>query len=611
MTPMATARYGMTDGAPRATGLTLADLTAAVRRRSRVAALCFVALSAGAVAAVVTAPAIYEGDVKLLVQGDRADSVVSGASDPAAARSELSEAELLSQVELIKADDLLTKVAAETGLARRPEVTRRTDDEAEALALASERLDRDLSVAPIKRTWLIDVAYRSEDRALTRNVLDTLVRLYLEKHLTLHRPAGTYQFFSEQAERARGELDAARDQLARFSQQHRVVSAGQQKDGVLQKLLEFEALRSQADAELAETSRRLSSVTSQLERVPAQHTSQVRTSDDAGVIQDVKARILTLELKRAELLQKFTPAYRGVREIEGQLAEARAALTAARTAPVREETVADNPTRQWLDTELARVQAEDVALRGRVQALAAAASDYRTRAQTLEVRGSEEKELLRNLAAAEQRYLLYIRKQEEARISDELDRRHIGNVVVAQPPTVKFEPTRRPGLAMLPPLLAVALMLSVAIALALDALTPWRGPAIASLSPSRVAAPDTISPAPAAARSLAFDALAPALPREFDAVNPAPPPVVDAVATLPAAARSLPAPAALSDSPSGRTAANNATLGDRLQELRSLTEAAEARWAARAGRRTTTGSERNRWLAPLDGILRVEDANRA
>src|SRR2546427_4639833 len=43
---------------------------------------------------------------------------------------------------------------------------------------------------------------------------------------------------------------------------------------------------------------------------------------------------------------------------------------------------------------------------------------------------------IRNVKAAEDNYLLYLRKQEEARISDALDRRQIVNVSIAQAATV-------------------------------------------------------------------------------------------------------------------------------------------------------------------------------
>jgi uncharacterized protein involved in exopolysaccharide biosynthesis len=369
----------------------------------------------------------------------------------------------------MRANDVLEKTVESTGLAKRLLESGEAMNDAEARALALEYFKRDLAVTPVKKTWLINVGYRSDDPKLTRTVLDTLLRVYLEKHLALQRPAGTHQFFSDQADLARRELDAAQHRMEQFTQQHRVVAAGQEKENALQKLSEFEAMRSQAATALAESERRLAAITGQLSQTPAQRTSQIRTADDAPVMRDVKSRILELEGKRMELLQKFTPDYRGVTEIDMQLTQARAALDEAQRSPIREETIADNPTRQWLDTELVRTETENEALRARAQSLATAVSAYRSSAQVLEVRDVEQQDLARSLKAAETKYLLYVQKREEARISDELDRTRIANVVVAESPSVDYKPERTPSVAMLPLLLGGALILSVAFVLAFDA----------------------------------------------------------------------------------------------------------------------------------------------
>ena len=451
---------------------TIEDLKAAVLRHSQLLLLCFVALSAGAVAAVMFAKPMYQAQMKLLVKHDRADSVVSAAKEPDNSRTELSEQQVLSQVELVRSDDLLEKVATEAGLVKRLVDSEAVSSDAEALAVATKQLREDLRVAPIKRTWLIDVSYRSDDQRTARHVLDTLVRLYLEKHITLHRPTGVHKFFTEQTEQARAELQAAQDRLLEFNRQHGIVSAALEREGILQKFLEFDAMHAQAAAARLEATRRLSAVSAELANTPQQSIAQIRTSDDGDAMRDVKARILELETQKTELLQKFTPEYRGVRDIEAQLKDLRAALTQAEAHPLKEETLAANPTRQWLDTERARVVADNAAAQARMQAFGTTANRYRQKAQQLEQRNAEERELVRRVQAAEQKLLLYSQKQEEARISDELDRTRIANVVVAQAPTVDPQVKRNPSLAMLPLLIGISFLLSFAAALAMDVLDP-------------------------------------------------------------------------------------------------------------------------------------------
>src|ERR1041384_3988059 len=451
---------------PRGSG----SLIETVLRRGRLIVICFLALAAGAVLAVVLARPFWNGHMKILVKRDRTDTPISGSADVRGDATEVSEAELLSQAELIHADDVLAKTIEATGLDKPFLESGKATSDAEAKALALASFKRNLAVTPVKKTWLINVSYRSGDAQQTRRVLDTLLRVYLEKHLALERPAGTFQFFSEQTDLARRELDAAQQRMQDFTRTHSVAAAGTEKENALGKLSDFEAQRAQAQTALAESDRRLAALDAELMKTPEQRMSQIRTADDAMVMRDVKSRLLELEAKKTELLQKFTPEYRGVVEIYNQLKQARAALDEAQKNPVREETVADNPTRQWLETEIARTRTENQGLHARAQSLAAAVSQYRASAQVLEVRDVQQQDLARTVKEAEEKYLLYVQKREEARIADALDKTRIANVVVAEPPSVDFKPEKTPGVAMLPFLLGGALLLALAFAFVFDAL---------------------------------------------------------------------------------------------------------------------------------------------
>jgi len=439
---------------PRGSG----SLIETVLRRRLLIGICFLALAAGAVLAVALARPFWNGHMKILVKRDRTDTPISGSADVRGNATELSEAELLSQAELIHADDVLKKTIEVTGLDKPFLESGKATNDAEAKALALASFRRNLAVTPVKKTWLINVSYRSGDAQQTRRVLDTLLRVYLEKHLALERPAGTFQFFSEQADLARRELDAAQQRMQDFTRTHSVAAAGTEKENALGKLSDFEAQRAQAQTALAESDKRLAALDAELVKTPEQRMSQIRTADDAMVMRDVKSRLLELEAKKTELLQKFTPDYRGVVEIDNQLKQARAALDEAQKNPVREETVADNPTRQWLETEIARTRTENQGLHARAQSLAAA------------VRDVQQQDLERTVKEAEQKYLLYVQKREEARIADALDKTRIANVVVAEPPSVDFKPEKTPGAAMLPFLLGGALLLAMAFAFVFDAL---------------------------------------------------------------------------------------------------------------------------------------------
>jgi len=83
-----------------------------------------------------------------------------------------------------------------------------------------------------------------------------------------------------------------------------------------------------------------------------------------------------------------------------------------------------------------------------VSALTTSVEQYREKALRLDAVRARQDELLRDAKTARDKYDLYQRKQEEARMSDALDRTGVADVVLAEAPVVPTLPsnTRRLGL---------------------------------------------------------------------------------------------------------------------------------------------------------------------
>ena len=200
-------------------------------------------------------------------------------------------------------------------------------------------------------------------------------------------------------------------------------------------------------------------------------TTQERISDNPMLLQQLKSTLLTLELKRTELLTKFAPDYLPVREVEKQIAQTQTAISAADQAPVHEQTTDSDPTYAWLREELAKNRTQLIALRARAQALAPVVETYRAKSRSLDQTGATQQDLVRAAKAAEENYLLYLQKQEEARIADALDRNRIVNVSIAEIATVPALPVHSPLFVMLLGAL-LAMMFSVGLAFVADYLDP-------------------------------------------------------------------------------------------------------------------------------------------
>jgi uncharacterized protein involved in exopolysaccharide biosynthesis len=101
-----------------------------------------------------------------------------------------------------------------------------------------------------------------------------------------------------------------------------------------------------------------------------------------------------------------------------------------------------NPVRQTLELQIAKEQSELAGLEARRQALLQQTGDYRTQVAKLGNSTAEYDDLVRGQKRAEDSYLLYARKTEEARIADSLDKQKISNVAIAENPVEPRLPSK-------------------------------------------------------------------------------------------------------------------------------------------------------------------------
>lgn len=421
--------------------VSLRDVVAPVFRHRRLVAVLFLGIFLCSMVAAFLLPKQYQTEMKILVKSERLDPVLtSDKTTVIESRPEVSEEQVQSEVELIRSRDLLENVVKACGLAP----AGKGSDEREqsvTLARAVRNLEKKLQVEPLKKSNLINVTYQSQDPELGARVLNTLASLYLEKHLAVHRLPGAFDFFQKQTERYRNELTANEEHLIHFNSDTGLVSPDLEKEIALRRQSEFEAALRETRTDMAETSQRISALEAEMVTTSPRITTQERTSDNPMLLQQMKSTLLTLELKHTELLSKFAPEYPLVQEIDKQIAQTQGAIAAAEQSPIHEETTDRDPTYAWLREELAKNRTQLIALRARAEALAQVVQAYQVKTRGLDEKAATQEDLVRTAKAAEQNYLLYLQKQEEARISDALDRNRIVNVAIAEAAVVPALPT--------------------------------------------------------------------------------------------------------------------------------------------------------------------------
>jgi uncharacterized protein involved in exopolysaccharide biosynthesis len=463
---------------------TLRDIASVCFRYRQLIVLTFGTIFVGTLLYVLMAPRTYEAETELLVKRERADPVVTPQSNATPILTTgVSEEDLNSEVELLKSRDLLEKVVIACGLDRQPphsvigrligRVTKSSperDREGLAVPLAVRSLQKKLKVEAIGKTNFVRVRYESPDPKLSAEVLRTLTSLYLEKHLEVHRPPGTFAFFQEETTQYWNGLQAAERKLADFNKTQNTVSAQTEKSAAQQKLVDFEATLRETRTAIAATEGRLQMLTAQIASTPNRMTTQIRTN--SLLLQQLKSTLLTLELKQTEMSGKYAASYIPLRDLESQIAQTRAAIAKEDNLPLHDDTTDRNSTYQWMVDELAKVRTDLASLRRQEAATGQQILAYRSELLALDEKDLEQQDLIRAAKIQETDYLLYQNKREEARISDALDEKHIVNVSVAEAPTTPALPSDPGPFVMLFVGLVLASSVSLGLAFGTHYLNP-------------------------------------------------------------------------------------------------------------------------------------------
>jgi uncharacterized protein involved in exopolysaccharide biosynthesis len=390
--------------------------------------------------------------MKILVKNTRSDVPITPeltTGSPAQFVNEVSENQINSEIELLTSEDLLKQVVTECGLYKnsfsilgRLGLKEVNQSQAAQVEEASRRLAKDLVITPVRKANIIDVKYASSSPALAAAVLRKVQDLYLEKHLKLHRPPGTYDFFKTKADQHEGELQDVEKERSRFQQSMNVISLTQQKDQTVLKLAEAKSKLMETDAYLREVNDRIARVDQELQKLQPRIVTQSRTLPNQYSAERLNTLMVELQNRRTQLLTKFRTDDRLVREVDQQIKTTRAALEKASNESATEQSTGLNPLRQTLETELARGRVDQAGAEGRRSSLQGQVAQYEAQLSRLEGSTAAYEDLNRKVKQSEDSYQLYKQKEEEARITDELDQNKITNVSVAEAPAQPQLPVR-------------------------------------------------------------------------------------------------------------------------------------------------------------------------
>jgi uncharacterized protein involved in exopolysaccharide biosynthesis len=427
---------------------TLRDLLAPLFRRKRLLIITFSGVMLGTAVAAYIFSNTHKASMEILVNGERTEPpVTSESTQGQASLPPASDAYIGSEVELLKSPDLLQRVVLENKLQdKESNFLHGGANAAWYIARATQHLASRLKIQPVLKSHSIEIDYSSGNPQLAYRVLQSLGKFYLERHLAVHRPQGSFAFFASQTEKYQQALTDAETRLVEFTKRTGVAAPDLQRNEMAQHVVDSLAALQLTEQAIAADEHRIDDEKNRMKLVPERSLSVEATDSAQGLMQQLQADLLAGEIKKSQLTMKYDPSYPLVQEADQEIAQTQAAITSASKEQYVNQTTDRDPTFELMKQDVAKTQADLASHRATAAALETSIHSLQAQMVDLDQKSIRLADLNREVKADEANYLLYLSKREQERTSDALDEERIANVSIAVPPVVPILPLVGPVL---------------------------------------------------------------------------------------------------------------------------------------------------------------------
>ena len=410
------------------------DVLFVIFKRLKLIITVFIITVVTVIIGIIMAEPVYESSAKVIINREVPESVLRVAPwIPLTRRFELEE-EINSEIELIKSravaenvvrqlDQLSEEVIPDSEQMESEADDPQAQEESEESRLARvTAIQRGIEAEPVKKSDVILISFRSTNPRRAVDVVNAAAEAYIDYRTKVYRSSGAVDFFDEQIEVARQNLDQLESALKDYRQQEALLSYEKQQVILLNKLNEFETSLTAVRKDIISTESKLAKVreywASPLH--PLLPSLEIR---EEAVIADMHERLITLRLSLNELLTKYTEDHREVRNLQQEITLAEADLMEEVEKVI-----------ELQETSLSALRAEEDALRSTVNML------Y-TEVKTLPEKELTISRLQRAIENHQEVYSMLMLKREETRVTEASDRR-LANVSVISPAALPRKPVK-------------------------------------------------------------------------------------------------------------------------------------------------------------------------
>ena len=394
--------------------------------------LVFVPIVMVGLAATLLVPTKYTANTRLLVRLGAEyvfDPVVGDAARGAFPQQ---EDVLQSESELARSPVIAERVIRTVGLSKLypnlAEAKLRARDGAGYIVdqEALEAFARDLSVSSAPKSSILHMTYAHEQPELAAQTLNTFVAEYMKYRQEVLTGQGA-QSLADQRAIIEGRLDAADKALRDYLAKNNLAGYDAEVGAATKLFSDISDEQARVEASLREAQAKSEGLARQMNSTPREVDLYVETTSEQELVK--------LRLEREDLLTRYLPDSRAVKDVERKITQMEAFLASAPTQGLRR--IGPNPTWQALEADRAVQAATISALNGRLAALNEQKQAAEARIAQLSALQPDYARLKRDRDALDASAAAFASREQTERARTELAARNAGNISVyeaARPP---------------------------------------------------------------------------------------------------------------------------------------------------------------------------------
>ena len=320
-----------------------------------------------------------------------------------------------------------------------------------------------VTAEPMKESDVLILKVQLPSPALSEQVSSLLISYYMEERAVARRVSSSPDLFQPQLAAESNRLRLMTEQREELRKIWNLSSADQQRGLLLQELTKIGEEITENEGEIAQLIQQRSVMTGKLHTVP-EMLQKERVESRNPALESIKERLTTLQIERAKLASKYQPDSETMKRMDAEIVDLQSILEHESPTVSMSSTTELNPVLREFEAAVEQSSVRIDGLRKRNEDLAVAASHIRAELDRVNRGGDAYENLERDYRIAENSFIQYSKKRDDAEISRELDQKYLPNVVIVGTPETPIEPVYPRQIFILGFALPISLVLGIALA---------------------------------------------------------------------------------------------------------------------------------------------------